>query len=39
MIDLHGAPHYLFTGHIEDEYGLHWITVIGVPKRSLHPSN
>eukprot|EP00668_Euglena_longa_P019768 GGOE01024565.1.p1 GENE.GGOE01024565.1~~GGOE01024565.1.p1 ORF type:complete len:825 (+),score=202.77 GGOE01024565.1:93-2477(+) len=30
-----GEVHYIFTGHVADEFGLHWIVVIGIPARDL----
>eukprot|EP00667_Euglena_gracilis_P001058 EG_transcript_1059 len=31
-VQLDGVGHYLFTGHVNDTYGLHWVIVIGLPR-------
>eukprot|EP00667_Euglena_gracilis_P002723 EG_transcript_2729 len=35
VVWLHGQSHYLFTGHVQDRYGLHWVIVIGLPQSDL----
>eukprot|EP00668_Euglena_longa_P023217 GGOE01028969.1.p1 GENE.GGOE01028969.1~~GGOE01028969.1.p1 ORF type:complete len:858 (-),score=205.79 GGOE01028969.1:913-3441(-) len=35
VVPLVGRSHYLFSGHIQDEYGLHWVIVIGLPRSDL----
>eukprot|EP00668_Euglena_longa_P023223 GGOE01028975.1.p1 GENE.GGOE01028975.1~~GGOE01028975.1.p1 ORF type:complete len:860 (-),score=205.67 GGOE01028975.1:876-3413(-) len=34
-IRLVGEDHFLFTGHVTDSYGLHWLIVIGLPRSDL----
>eukprot|EP00668_Euglena_longa_P023237 GGOE01028989.1.p1 GENE.GGOE01028989.1~~GGOE01028989.1.p1 ORF type:complete len:852 (-),score=214.03 GGOE01028989.1:191-2701(-) len=35
VVPLVGQSYYLFTGQIEDAYGLHWVIVIGLPRSDL----
>eukprot|EP00667_Euglena_gracilis_P001471 EG_transcript_1471 len=34
-VQLAGKGYYLFTGHVQDGFGLHWVIVIGVPRSDL----
>eukprot|EP00667_Euglena_gracilis_P002625 EG_transcript_2630 len=35
VVSLEGQSHYLFTGHVQDRYGLHWVIVIGLPRSDV----
>eukprot|EP00667_Euglena_gracilis_P001248 EG_transcript_1248 len=35
VVPLLGESHYLFTGHIQDAYNLHWVIVIGLPRSDM----